>query len=331
MKTEKRKVTCRKGHFIESQSPEQPENEYCSTCANYPNDDICNKCDDTFCMYKPVKQPKTSQERKPTNRTIERDMAVIYENYIKDIKDNNIKDKELDLLHRLYAKLYCEVSFLSKTDPLQGERFKGKEGWECPRCHAIHSYLKLSCDCPPLITTSATFEQPKEDIKIPQWYSKQEMYDWLITHSYSKEIANELSMIWADDLQGAFQKGWEKAKHELSKQLQPKEVEGRKTAEEIKEKYHSITKEVCEGYQHEHIIEAMHEFHSQFPAIDLRSKLNEIKQLVKDQIGEEQPSGFKLLTNYYPIDAEEVIDDMFIIIDSYLSTRPDVKKVSDKK
>lgn len=57
-----------------------------------------------------VEEYSQSQQPKVTNRTIERDMAVIYENYL---KDNNIKDSssEFDLLHGLYAKLYCEVSF----------------------------------------------------------------------------------------------------------------------------------------------------------------------------------------------------------------------------
>ena len=28
------------------------ESDYCGKCANYLNDDICNKCDDSFCMFK---------------------------------------------------------------------------------------------------------------------------------------------------------------------------------------------------------------------------------------------------------------------------------------
>jgi len=32
-----------------------------------------------------------------------------------------------------------------------------------------------------------------------------------------------------------------------------------KTAKETKERYHSITEDVCEGYQHEHILAAMRE------------------------------------------------------------------------
>lgn len=47
------------------------------------------------------------------NRTIEREFAVIYENYL---KDNDIQNPSsvLNLLHGLYAKLYCEISFPSQ-------------------------------------------------------------------------------------------------------------------------------------------------------------------------------------------------------------------------
>lgn len=51
----------------------------------------------------------------------------------------------------------------------------------------------------------------KSGEEIPTWYTKEQMYDWLITENYSKEIATELSEAWARDLQGAFKKGWEKA------------------------------------------------------------------------------------------------------------------------
>lgn len=45
----------------------------------------------------------------------------------------------------------------------------------------------------------------------PVWYTKQIMHDWLIQQNYSKEIAEQLSDRWSDDLQRAFKKGWEKA------------------------------------------------------------------------------------------------------------------------
>jgi hypothetical protein len=48
--------------------------------------------------------------------------------------------------------------------------------------------------------------------KPPIWYTKDELYDWLISENYSKQIADELAERWAGDLQHAFDKGWEKAK-----------------------------------------------------------------------------------------------------------------------
>jgi hypothetical protein len=50
--------------------------------------------------------------------------------------------------------------------------------------------------------------------KVPKWYTKQEIYEWLRSKNYSKEIAFELAGYWYNDLQGAFKKGWEKAKSE---------------------------------------------------------------------------------------------------------------------
>ena len=45
---------------------------------------------------------------------------------------------------------------------------------------------------------------------VPTWYTPDEMRHYLIRHNYSREIADELAQRWADDLQGAFKKGYEK-------------------------------------------------------------------------------------------------------------------------
>lgn len=55
--------------------------------------------------------------------------------------------------------------------------------------------------------------------EIPVWYTYSEMYDRLIRENYSKEIAKELSHKWANDLQGAFSKGYEKAQRHSAQQL----------------------------------------------------------------------------------------------------------------
>jgi len=60
---------------------------------------------------------------------------------------------------------------------------------------------------------SAPVQEPVQE-DAPLWYDKQTMYEWLIQNKYSKQIAEELSEHWAKDLQGAFKKGWEKAKND---------------------------------------------------------------------------------------------------------------------
>jgi hypothetical protein len=43
----------------------------------------------------------------------------------------------------------------------------------------------------------------------PQWYTPEEMRHYLFRHKYSAEIANELSVDYAMNLQRAFNKGFE--------------------------------------------------------------------------------------------------------------------------
>lgn len=47
------------------------------------------------------------------------------------------------------------------------------------------------------------------DVEVPTWYSKDEMVMFLRQKNYSKEIAEELAQLWADDLNGSFRKGFE--------------------------------------------------------------------------------------------------------------------------
>jgi len=66
------------------------------------------------------------------------------------------------------------------------------------------------------------------------------MYDWLIHEKYSKQIAEELSEHWANDLQRAFKKGWEKSRndnHPDRKDYQYMPVQEDVQDELIKEKY----------------------------------------------------------------------------------------------
>lgn len=44
----------------------------------------------------------------------------------------------------------------------------------------------------------------------PIWYTKDTIHTFLRKNNYSNDISNELSQLWADDLQRAFTKGWDK-------------------------------------------------------------------------------------------------------------------------
>lgn len=97
-------------------------------------------------------------------------------------------------------------------------------------CHGLNGY-EYCFSCTKVIENEAV-RKVKEAIEnalnptnskdtdaVPQWYSEHEIYEWLISKNYSKQIAMELSGYWFTDLQGAFKKGWEKAKHESKKEV----------------------------------------------------------------------------------------------------------------
>ena len=69
----------------------------------------------------------------------------------------------------------------------------------------------------PAIKSAIERELNNDTVVVPQWYTRSEIYDWLLSKNYSKEIAFELADYWFTDLQGAFKKGWEKAQYELNK------------------------------------------------------------------------------------------------------------------
>jgi hypothetical protein len=52
--------------YIPIKPEPKEEGDYCGKCANYEYDDICNKCDDSFCMFKPEpKEVKSHWKTKP--------------------------------------------------------------------------------------------------------------------------------------------------------------------------------------------------------------------------------------------------------------------------
>ena len=53
-------------------------------------------------------------------------------------------------------KLQSEIASLEQQ--IEQEEKTKSGGWECPRCHKIHSWLSMECDCPPSTTTSTTYD-----------------------------------------------------------------------------------------------------------------------------------------------------------------------------
>jgi hypothetical protein len=88
-----------------------------------------------YTMYYSVDMPKILraflrsqlsriETEKVNVRPIERNMAVIYENYI---RDNNIQGEQLTVLHKLYAEIYSAVSLFAWQKPVIKGKYIGKE------------------------------------------------------------------------------------------------------------------------------------------------------------------------------------------------------------
>jgi len=108
-----------------------------------------------------------------------------------------------------------------------------KEEIPCPEglaeCEVYH-YRMVVTLTPKVVENSAhSFTEGSElpvaaPLEAPTWYTKNEIYDYLIRENYSKNIAEELAGTWSDQLQGAFNKGFEKGMRSLSSPL-PSEKE----------------------------------------------------------------------------------------------------------
>lgn len=90
---------------------------------------------------------KAEQKRLITDLMEKDEKSGMYDEIVGGVEQPNFRKFSL-----------LEESETITSDSTVIEQPKGKEGWECPRCHTIHSYLKMSCDCPPLITTSTTYD-----------------------------------------------------------------------------------------------------------------------------------------------------------------------------
>jgi len=59
-----------------------------------------------------------------------------------------------DQLESEIAAIEKEIEEEEKKDDKESNL---AQAWECPRCHKIHSYLSLECDCPPRVITATTY------------------------------------------------------------------------------------------------------------------------------------------------------------------------------
>ena len=124
----------------------------------------------------------------------------------KQSKQPDTKEKErIEVKHLgIHAHFYLGVDIgyyqFQLSKPISEDKFPAIK-------QAIENVLNGEMDNPaPRFLNNDTEDTPK-------WYTRQEIYDWLIHKDYSKEIAMELAEHWFKDLQGAFKKGWEKARN----------------------------------------------------------------------------------------------------------------------
>jgi hypothetical protein len=91
----------------------------------------------------------------------------------------------------------------------------GDTDLERSTCGCYNDFLQFN-DYRKMQEENARLRSLIEKEKSVIWYTKDEMYHWLIRENYSEKIAKELSDKWAEHLQGAFEKGFEKARRALS-------------------------------------------------------------------------------------------------------------------
>lgn len=60
--------------------------------------------------------------------------------------------KALDEFIQILAECKCDHS----NDKL--DKIDKRGGWICPRCQKVHSWLSMTCDCPPNVITASTIE-----------------------------------------------------------------------------------------------------------------------------------------------------------------------------
>ena len=92
-------------------------------------------------------------------------------------------DKVADEIDKLYQNM--ELAAIKLT-PIPS-------GWICPRCHKVHSWMVLSCDCYPSVITASTTEP------IPENYLNDCIEKATPNLSKIKDVDKELAEIKGED------------------------------------------------------------------------------------------------------------------------------------
>jgi len=76
------------------------------------------------------------------------------------LKDEYFDEETGDWLpYDVYEAIENYVIYASQREPAKDESI---QAWICPRCAKVHSYLSLTCDCPPNTIAASTYtEIPK--------------------------------------------------------------------------------------------------------------------------------------------------------------------------
>ncbi len=89
------------------------------------------------------------------------------------VKNGNIVNRSAEeILNKHNSEGLLSTAEVIAAMEEYAEQFKQPtaQGWECPRCHKIHSWLHMECDCPPKVMTATTNLQPEiTDEDIEEW------------------------------------------------------------------------------------------------------------------------------------------------------------------
>lgn len=83
--------------------------------------------------------------------------------YVDSFSTQEIKlENERDFLYEKYRDIKNDIASLlqqlEKSDHSEDklDKVDKRGGWICPRCQKVHSWLSMTCDCPPNVITAST-------------------------------------------------------------------------------------------------------------------------------------------------------------------------------